>query len=61
MVYGFNIDKPYHEIYEDIRYSNIIKKLAFHIMLASYRKSKEEKKNTETDDEKCNANSSFRE
>lgn len=57
-VFNVDLEKPYHEIYEELRFSNIIKKLAYHIMLASYKKSKEDKKDAES----CNnSNSTFRE
>lgn len=42
-VFGIDLSKPYEEILNEIRYSNVIKKLAYHIMLASYKRSKEEK------------------
>ncbi|KAL4456186.1 hypothetical protein ABPG74_014147 [Tetrahymena malaccensis] len=57
-VFNVNLEKPYEEISEEIRYSNIIKKLAYHIMLASYKKSKDDKHDQDSSN---SSNSTFRE
>lgn len=57
-VFNFDMHLPYHTIKEDIRYSNIIKKLAYHIMLASYKKSKDDKKDSDLSN---SSNSTYRE
>ena len=57
-VFNVDLDKPFAEISEDLRYSNIIKKLAYNIMLASYKKSKDHKQDSDLSN---SSNSTYRE